>query len=201
MKNIKTVAAALAGGITAAALPQYADAAIVTVHGNGVDGSVVLANSNDTTDLGGLLDNAISYSVSGEIALLAAAGDFFHAVRSSVSTLGGAEGGGLWTFNFYGVEEGALFNSADNWVPGIFTIGGTEVWGWLHVQLGGPGNFSPTIISFTYDDEATDATPFAKPVGGFSVESSAIPGPLAGLAGLAMGAAGVIARRRKQQAA
>ena len=70
----------------------------------------------------------------------------------------------------------------------------TRIYGWLQVEFGASdGNYDPRLISFTYDNAATGTTPFIKPIGGFVV-----PEP-SSAALLALGAAGVLAQRRRRR--
>jgi len=224
-KAIKSTAA-VGSALAVAFMPQYADASVFTVGGDGGTGSVTLSNDGDSTDLGGVLLNSLffdtsslsssfvstyfsisSFNTNRTAALLfsfapGALGELASAVRSSVSTSGnGSPLGPIWTFYQSSAVNGAVLGSSDNWVPGLFSVNGVndgnEIFGWLHVELGSSfGNFDPTIISFTYDDEATDTTPFAKPVGGFSVSAIPEPSSLSLLALLALGAGG-LRRHRK----
>jgi len=211
---LRPSAATLTGVLTAALVPQATDAALVTVGGDGGVGTVTLEGPRgDRTDLGGLLQEAFfygAYSTGPGLAALrfhgGTKGKLFPAVRSSVST-GGRTEDSQWTFSAYATaREGAVFNSDDNWVPGHFRVNGVNdgdfIWGWLQVRLGPSfGEFNPTIISFTYDDEATDTTPFTKPIGGFSVgETDPVPEPSTlGLFGLGLGAAFVSRMRRRKK--
>jgi len=199
--------AAVGGALTATFVPQFCDADIVTVGGDGGTGSVTLSDG-DSTDLGGVLVQGFTYSGDTESAGLGALGSgrLFYAVRSSVAT-SGSEAGQNWTFysSGEGASEGAVFSSDDNWVPGHFSVNGVNngnfIWGWLQVELGSsPGSFSPRIISFTYDDAATSLRAFEKPRGGFTVSSTAVPEP-SGFAFLALLAAGAGGIRRYRQAA
>ena len=216
MKNIKRTA--MAGAIAAAFAPQHAKAATITVGGDGGVGSVTLTNKGDGTNIGGLLASFIAYGglpgTSYDLRLAGKSGttsyyggpyplvgDLFRAVRSSVTTLGSAAGV-AWTFAAPWGSDGAVVGSADNWVPGHFlvpSVSGNQIWGWLHIELGSSdGDYDPRIISFTYDDAATDTTAFAKPVGGFQVE--AVPEPSTfGLMALGLGAAGVLRLRRRKK--
>ena len=229
-KAIKSTAA-VGSALAVAFMPQYADASVFTVGGDGGTGSVTLSNNGDTTNLGGVLANDLtltSFYVTfatnfsspfypsqnfSSYSFVRSAGIFgFNslgpAVRSSVSSSGQSAVG---FFNFFrssygspiGAYSNALLGSSDNWVPGTFEVNGVNdgnpIFGWLQIELGtSVGNFDPTIISFTYDDEATDTTPFAKPVGGFSIDGTAIPEPssLPLLALLSLGAGG-LRRHRK----
>jgi len=204
--------ASLAGALAAALAPQTADAALITVGGDGGVGSVTLENKGDRTNLGGLLLQSITYrpveGIGGYLRFVGVGGRLHVAVRSSDSTRGNQLGDG-WSFagNDGLPRENALWDSSDNWVPGQFRVngvnGGNLIWGWLHVRLGpGPGDFDPTILSFTYDDEATGVTPFIKPIGGFSVpETDPVPEPSTlGLFGLGLGAAFVSRLRRRKKA-
>ena len=229
-KTIKSTAA-VGSALAVAFVPQYADASVFTVGGDGGTGSVTLSNGGDTTNLGGVLVNSLtltsfastfssSFSFPSSPSQNFSIYSFFRsaaifgvdslrpAARSSVSTLG-ESGGGFFSFfrstlyNPVGAYNNVLLGSSDNWVPGTFQVngvnGGNPIFGWLQIELGSsPGNFDPTIISFTYDDEATDTTPFAKPIGGFSVDGTAIPEPtsLPALTLLALGAGG-LRRHRK----
>jgi len=202
--NNPKVMASLSAGMAVAFVPQYSQAGLVTVGGDGGTGSVTL-NNGDTTNLGGGLSRSLQaiMKTSGGFLrdpTIAGRQQLFPAVRSSLSASGSGLGGN-WTFNSLSAPaEGAVWNSTDNWIPGFFNVtginGGNQIYGWLQVGLSGAS--FPTqveIISFTYDDAATDTTKFAKPVGGFQV--SAVPEPSTlGLAALALGAAGVVRRRR-----
>lgn len=204
---------ALSGALAAALVPQAADAALVTVGGDGGVGTVTLENPGDSTDLGGVLAAPIFYRSAPNpgggsdffLRFDGLTGGLFEAVRSSVSTPG-IQAALAWTFWRSGYSAvGATFDSADNWLPGVFHVngvnGGNPIWGWLQVRLGsGPGDFTPTILSFTYDDEATDDTPFLKPVGGFSVPGAEpVPEPSSlGLTALGLGAAFVSRMRRRK---
>jgi len=202
--------ASLAGALAAALAPQTADAALVTVGGDGGMGSVTLENPGAATDIGGLLLTPIRYR-DGPILRALLFDDrnarLYPAVRSSASTPG-APRDYMWSFYLLGVAfDGALWNSSDNWVPGRFRVdgvnGGDFIWGWLHIRLGlGPDDFDPTILSFTYDDEATDATPFIKPIGGFpATDADPVPEPSTlGLFGLGLGAAFISRLRRRKKA-
>jgi len=211
-RSLVAPAASLTGALAAALVPQTADAALITVGGDGGTGTVTLENPGDTTDLGGLLRAPINYftvtfsTLAGLWISDRRNGDLYSAVRSSVSSSGN-QVGILWAFRRNGAtDEGALLDSADNWVPGRFRVNGVNdgrlIWGWLQVRLGaGPGSYNPTILSFTYDDQATDDTPFAKPIGGFSLtgtETDPVPEPgTLGLLGLGLGAAFVSRMRRR----
>ena len=205
-KKIAKSTATVGGALAVAFVPQYCSADIVTVGGDGGTGSVTLVDGV-RSNLGGVLGgNGLSfYTIGGSYGYLSGAGArLFPAERSSQSVLADVNGG-IWTFLVSSdANEGALFNSTDNWVPGTFQVngvnGGNPIWGWLHVGLGSASAPSPEIISFTYDNEATDTTAFAKPIGGFSV-ATAVPEPssLSLLALLAMGA-GAMGRYRKESA-
>ena len=199
--------AAVGGALTATFVPQFCDADIVTVGGDGGTGSVTLSD-RETTDLGGVLVQGFAYFGDTESAGLGAFGSerLFSAVRSSVATSGSVAGEN-WTFysSGDGATAGAVFSSDDNWVPGHFSVNGVNdgnlIWGWLQVELGSsPESFAPRIISFTYDDAATDTTAFEKPIGGFTVGATAVPEP-SGFAFLALLAAGAGGIRRYRQAA
>ena len=187
--------------VAAAATPSL-DAAIVTVHGNGVDGPAVLDNPGDKTNIGGLLDFSFSYQTETSFAEFVFTGTPFTgtgndvrnaAYRSDASVYAFAYAD-YWVFSDDGAANGAVFNSDDNWVYVRFLMGGDVFVGWLQVELGAPGSFDPSIISFTYDDTVfVSSTAFTKPVGGFQV-----PEP-SGLALLACGAAGVLARRKRRE--
>jgi len=200
----------LSAGMAAAFVPQFSYAGLITVGGDGGTGSVTL-NNGDRTDIGGVLARTLTLSLSGsEYGSLrdngAALGRqrLFPAIRSSVAATVTATGA-VWTFNASSAQsEGALFGSDDNWVAGHFSVNGINagnlIYGWLQIGLNtGNANGTPnqlTVLSFTYDDAATDTTAFTKPVGGFTV-GSAVPEPgTLGLAALALGAAGVARRRR-----
>jgi len=203
--------ATLTGVLAAAMVPQATDAALVTVGGDGGVGTVTLdPRNNDRTNLGGLLLDSLYYSLvetdngdlSGVVRFASQINNkLFPAVRSSVSTDGGTTGS-RWLLDF----GTAAYSSDDNWVPGHFRVNGVNngdlIWGWLHVRLvRGLPKLDPTIISFTYDDEATDTTPFTKPIGGFSVgETDPVPEPSTlGLFGLGLGAAFVSRMRRRKK--
>jgi len=197
-------AASLTGALAAALVPQGVDAALVTVGGDGGIGTVTLENLGDSTDLGGLLLDRIVYSGFGDHSLRMP-GLLGSAYRSNVG-VGGNErlaAMNVWRFDD---DYGAVLNSSDNWLPGRFRVngvnGGNPIWGWLQVGLGGSrGSFNPTIVSFTYDDEATDDLPFEKPVGGFSLtDTEPVPEPSTlGLFGLGLGAAFVSRMRRRKK--
>lgn len=204
--NNPKVLASLSAGIAAGFVPQFTQAALVTVGGDGGTGSVTLSNPGDSTNLGGVLVNTIQYSTAGAgYRYLNGAGGqrLFLAIRSSVAN-SGATVGNVWSFMYSGIaSDGAVF-SDDNWVPGHFTVagvnGGGLIWGWLHVELTASGA-DPTIISFTYDDAATGTAKFVKPIGGFQVGPEPVPEPSTlSLAALALGAAGVVRRRRYMKA-
>jgi len=209
---LRPSAATLTGVLAAALVPQASDAEVVTVGGDGGVGTMTLESPGDRTNLGGLLLHSIAYRAFITEGFRSAdlanddRGRLFSAVRSSASRVGQIRGG-AWTFSERSaVAEGAVFNSDDNWVPGYFRVNGVNdgdwIWGWLRVRLGpGAGELSPSILSFTYDDEATDTTPFAKPIGGFSV-TEADPAPdssTLGLFGLGLGAAFVSRMRRRKK--
>jgi len=208
--------ATMAGALAAAMIPQAADAALVTVGGDGGVGSVTLdgpGTSQNETDLGGLLLAPIRYetilSTYRALAFDRGQGLLYSAVRSSARTPAGPAAA-VWTFMTplsFDPGQGAVFDSSDNWVAGQFRVNGVNdgnlIYGWLQIRLGPRlDEFSPTILSFTYDDEATDATPFMKPVGGFSVpETDPVPEPSTlGLFGLGLGAAFVSRLRRRRRA-
>ena len=129
----------------------------------------------------------------------------FSAVRSSISTSGQVVPSPTLRIysgrSFSGApRDGVLLGSSDNWVPGVFEVagvnGGDAIFGWLQVEFGADFDaLDPTIVSFTYDDEATDATPFLKPVGGFAITVPE-PSSLPLLTLLALGAGG-LRRHRK----
>jgi len=207
--SLRPSAATLTGVLAAALVPQASDAALVTVGGDGGVGTVTLENHFDSTNIDDVLLSSIRYrtntfSSSGDLVL--ATGTLFPAVRSNVSTTGVITGF-VWTFfDRSAPNDGAVLNSDDNWVPGHFRVNGVNdgdfIWGWLQVRLGPRfGELNPTIISFTYDDEATDTTPFRKPIGGFSVtETEPVPEPSTlGLFGLGLGAAFVSRMRRRKK--
>ena len=199
--------AAVGSAIAAAFVPQVCDAAIVTVGGDGGTGSVTLSNLGDTTNLGNVLASSLSYFNFGYGSAYAylrggkALGR--QAVRSNVSSLG-AVGGRNWRFASSGVADGnAVLGSDDNWLPGHFAVngvnGGADIYGWLQLSLGATAPHSIEIISFTYDDAATDTTAFAKPVGGFSATAVPEPSGFACLALLATGAGGLSWYRRRNE--
>ncbi len=204
--KIKKTATAASGLAAVAFVPQHCDAEIVTVGGDGGTGSVVLSTSS-STDLGGVLGESLQLLSSGfygRVSFTGAGRLGAFAARSALSTTGASPAGNKdWVFNLFGsANGGAQFGSDDNWLTGFFSVngvnGGDDVFGWLQVGLDStPGSQNPEILSFTYDNMATDTTAFAKPIGGFSVGSTAVPEPssLAGLALLACGAAGVRRRR------
>ncbi|MEM8954592.1 MAG: PEP-CTERM sorting domain-containing protein [Verrucomicrobiota bacterium] len=204
-KGLPTTSVTLGSAATAAVatlIPQHGDAAIVTVGGDGAVGTVQLFSDGSVTNIGGLLVDFLSYQSSTSFNLVGINGSQFvlaDAVRSSISTSGGTPALGWVIYAFTALDDGAVGNSADNWVPGRFRLNGVNdtnpVWGWLHIQLENPvfGQLDPTILSFTYDDAATDATPFAKPVGGF-----VIPEP-SSVSLLALGAGGVLANRKRRK--
>jgi len=204
--------ASLTGALAAALAPQTADAALITVGGDGGVGSVTLESVGDRTDLGGLLLESIRYRGGDDggrfLDFQAGQGKLHLAARSSVSTVGDRFGI-AWSFKSGQggrPDDGALWDSSDNWLPGEFRVngvnGGDLIYGWLHIRLGDNGDFNPTILSFTYDDEATGVTPFIKPIGGFSVpETDPVPEPSTlGLFGLGLGAAFVSRLRRRKKA-
>ena len=206
-KRIGKSALTAGGALAVAFVPQYCSADIVTVGGDGGTGSVTLVDGV-RSNLGGVLGGAglSFYTSGGSYGYLSGSRDLlFPAERSSQSALGEVDGG-IWTFLAESVaNEGALLNSTDNWIPGQFQVnginGGSPIWGWLQVGLGSASAPSVEIISFTYDNEATDTTAFAKPIGGFSVATATVPEPssLSLLALLAMGA-GAMGRYRKESA-
>jgi len=180
------------------------------VGGDGGIGTVTLENLGDSTDLGGLLLDRIVYSADGPFlsTLNLRAPVWASAYRSSYGLPRDAAPIGEWEIgdrngrNFYD----AVYNSSDNWLPGRFRVngvnGGNAIFGWLQVGLGGSrGSFNPTIISFTYDDEATSDAWFVKPVGGFSLtDTEPVPEPSTlGLFGLGLGAAFVSRIRRRKK--
>ncbi|MEM8954591.1 MAG: PEP-CTERM sorting domain-containing protein [Verrucomicrobiota bacterium] len=196
-----TIGASAATAAAATLIPQTSQAALVTVGPVGGVDSVVLSLGQGT-DFGGLLTgSSIFYaSFAGETFVLSGGGYLpggfayrstgsFTPTSSAINT--------FWTFfSANTAANGAELSSNDNWIGGTFLINGVNgtnpVWAWLHVGLGdSPGSFEPNIISLTYDDTATDATPFAKPVGGFVV-----PEP-SSVSLLALGAGGVLAHRRR----
>jgi len=202
----------LSAGMAAAFVPQFSYAGLVTVGGDGGTGSVTL-NNGDSTDIGGVLARTLgltltssSYGYFYDKGPALGQQRLFPAIRSSVAATV-TPVGRIWTFNSSsGQNESALFGSDNNWVAGHFSVNGINagslIYGWLQIGLNtGNANGTPnqlTVLSFTYDDAATDTTAFTKPVGGFSVGGgSAVPelGTL-GLAALALGAAGVARRRR-----
>ena len=199
--------ASLSAGMATAFVPQFSQAALTTVGGDGGTGSVTLTNGQ-STDLGGVLSESLELLIiGGSYGYLLANGAqrLFPAARSSVSTSGSVNGLS-WAFAYSGgAYDGAVFGSDDNWVPGHFNVtgvnGGDLIWGWLQIELNGGGGSFPnalTVLNFTYDDAATDTTAFVKPEGGFSIgDSVSVPEPgTLGLAALALGAAGITRRRR-----
>ena len=205
-KRIGKSALTAGGALAVAFVPQYCSADIVTVGGDGGIGSSNTFTEDGETNLGGVLLDNLSITFDGTTNYVNGVG-LFPAVRSSVSTSGFVDNTrGAWTFSSDSqAQDGAVLNSNDNWVPGFFSVdgvnGGENIWGWLQVGLGSGPEASVTFISFTYDDEATDTTAFAKPIGGFSVATAAVPEPssLSLLALLAMGA-GAMGRYRKESA-
>lgn len=207
-KKIAKSTATVGGALAVAFVPQYCSADIVTVGGDGGTGSVTLVEGVRST-LGGVLGGiGVSYYTDGVSYGYLTGGRLdrlFPAERSSQSTLGEVAGA-VWTFLYESdSRENSLLNSTDNWVPGHFEVNGVNdgnpIWGWLQVGLGDASAPSVEIISFTYDNEATDTTAFAKPIGGFSVATATVPEPssLSLLALLAMGA-GAMGRYRKESA-
>ena len=213
-KKLKLKDAAIASGALAAAMvPQHADADIVTVGGDGGVGTVTMQYGQDYT-IGGLLDVPLfagGYTANIFI-IIGTNGSFGNTqnsagafVRSSVSTAGNLLG--LNRAKYQGsLPNDPVLDSNDNWMPGTFHVngvnGGNPIYGWAHFNLpsGYGAGTEPTLISFTYDDEATDATPFVKPIGGFSVAAVPEPSPVLGLGLLACGAAGISYRRRLAEA-
>ncbi len=210
MKNKKTAyGVGTTMSLAGALVPQISDAGLVTVGGDGGMGTstlTIVGNSN----LGGLLINNIRRLTNNPRDYLWFDGTFTqpfgNAYRSAVSVANPSIPGGNGNFNHYftfadggGAVANALPGSSDNWVPGHFRVngvnGGNRIFGWLHLGLPNTLGGDVTIHSFTYDNMATGTTPFTKPVGGFSVvpESSNV-----GL--LALGAAGVLLRRRRRKA-
>ena len=203
-KRIGKIALTAGGALAVAFVPQYCSADVVTVGGDGDTGSVTLT-PGAVNNLGGVLADGLFFQRFASTAYIGAGYNsrVFDAVRSSLTTSGEAEGV-RWEFGYDGnANEGAVLNSTDNWVPGLFQVNGVNnespIWGWLHVGLDSIGE-NPEVISFTYDNTATDTTAFAKPIGGFSV-ATAVPEPssLSLLALLAMGA-GAMGRYRKESA-
>ena len=209
--------AAVGGALTATFVPQHCDADIVTVGGDGGTGTVTLSRSNTRTDLGGVLleNRPIIYNLySGPFGrnaqfLIPYGGFASNAVRSSVADPGNDTAlNSNFRFSSGGnPNDNAVFESDDNWIAGRFRVngvnGGNEIFGWLQVDIGGVafGSFNPTIVSFTYDDEATSLRAFEKPIGGFTVgATTAVPEP-SGFAFLALLAAGAGGIRRYRQAA
>ncbi len=207
--KIKKTATVASGLAAATFVPQLCDAEIVTVGGDGGVGSVVLSGTADSTNFGGVLANDLDFTqvmsynyfhIGGGARL----GD--NIVRSSVSTIGNLSfgyRGGRFLFSSYSAGRKGAQRGSDNWLAGEWRVNGVNneefIYGWIHVNFDTSLAFtfdSPEIISFTYDDAATDATAFAKPVGGFSVSAVPEPSSLVGLGLLALGAAGV--RRRRQ---
>ncbi len=214
--NDPKVLASLSAGLAAGLAPQFSQAALVTVGGD----TLSLGNS---TNFGGVLAGSLTFTsyVSGPYVFydLGALGNasfrFGNAVRSSSSNAGSVGADSAWNFASFSSstwhqKSNARFDSDDNWVPGHFKVDGVNsndlIYGWLQVGLNGDGDFhvvptEVTILSFTYNDQATGTESFLKPVGGFEVGGSPVsePGTL-GLAALALGAAGVTRRRRHLKA-
>ena len=206
-------------GVAGAAMTSQAcDAAIITVD---TDGSTTGTATQlfdqgagvDVTSFGGLLVDPISLydnTINNQY-FYALNTTFFDFYRSTAPVANPTNINGNSAYFFQGGAEvnNAAAGSGDNWLPGRFRVtgvnGGAPIFGWIQVTLSALGTQNHLFHTFTYDDAATDTTPFTLPIGGFSTSGgggggAAVPEP-SGLALLAAGAAGVIAQRRRRKAA
>jgi MYXO-CTERM domain-containing protein len=210
--KIKKSAAVASGLMAATFVSQQCDAGLVTVGGDGGVGSAQLTSlSSGGVDVGGLLSRPVNF-YNDTSQYFFRIGNYSHGnnrignfVRASIPTSGNLGGDNKVLYFLAGggaPQNGALLNSTDNWLPGLFNVNGVNngglIYGWLHVDIrSGRFNDRANIISFTYDDMATDTTAFVKPVGGFSVSAVPEPSTFTGFALLALGAAGVRRRRNR----